>query len=220
MILCDLPYGTTNCAFDTIIPFEPLWQHYKRIIKDNGAIVLTACQPFTSALVMSNPEMFKYEWIWRKPQGTGFLNAKKQPLRNHESILVFYKKQPVYNPQFTKGKPYTTNRNKNTAQVYNHFETVDTVNVSGDRYPVTVLDCKRDKEKLFPTQKPVQLFEYLIRTYTNEGDTVLDNCAGSGTSGIACINTNRNYILMEKDEHYYNMIKERIASHRLLTCRA
>lgn len=209
MVLCDLPYGVTSRnKWDCIIPFEPLWKQYKRIIKENGVIALTAIQPFTSITVLSNLSWFKYEWIWRKQQGTGFLNAKKQPLRNHESVLIFYKQQPTYNPQFTEGKPYTCKSGKASSN-YNEQISVVTEN-EGKRYPLTVLDFAYDKKKLHPTQKPVALFEYMIKTYTNIGETVLDNCMGSGTTGVACKNLNRNFIGIELDENYFNIAKERI----------
>lgn len=210
MILCDLPYGTTACKWDTIIPFEPLWEQYKRIIKDNGAIVLTASQPFTSALVMSNPKMFKYDLVWTKSEGTGFYNANRMPLRAHEDILVFYKKLPDYNPQKTEGKPYTAKRGS-ASDVYVGKDLMVTENTTGDRHPLSWKLFKKDKDKTHPTQKPVALFEYLIKTYTNEGDLVLDNCAGSGTTGVACKNTNRNYILIEKEQEYIDIINKRLA---------
>lgn len=220
MILCDLPYGTTACKWDVIIPFDKLWGQYERVIKDNGAIVLTAAQPFTSALVMSNPSIFKYDWTWKKPRGTGHLNAKKQPMRDKEDILVFYKNQPIYNPQLEKGEPYTALKGGKVSKI---SEAGDTTygkfgngaefrnDNSGFRYPKQVIEFGVvERGTIHPTQKPVALFEYLIKTYTNEGDLVLDNCAGSGTTGIACINTNRNYILMEKEEKYFEIIKKRI----------
>jgi site-specific DNA-methyltransferase (adenine-specific) len=226
LILCDLPYGTTNCKWDTIIPFEPLWAQYKRIIKDNGAIVLTASQPFTSALVMSNPVMFKYEWIWEKNSPTGILTAKTQPMRNHENVLVFCEGKTTYNKQPTKsnisdralgksnGKDGLRRINETTGTVYKlaSGHQVLTENVS----PRTVLHfpvVPRSTGTLHPTQKPVTLFEYLVRTYTNEGDTVLDNCAGSGTTAIAAANTNRKWILIEKDPIYYEIACKRIAEH-------
>lgn len=213
MILCDLPYGTTACKWDTVIPFEPLWTQYKRIIKDNGAIVLTAAQPFTSALIMSNPKMFKYDWVWDKIKGTGFLNAKRMPMRNHESILIFYKKQPTYNPQKTHGhKKKESFRAKHLqTEVYGDMNN-DYTYSSTERYPRSIQAISTDTQNssLHPTQKPVALFEYLIKTYTNEGNTVLDNCGGSGTTGVACINTNRNYILMEKEQKYYDIILQRL----------
>jgi len=217
MILCDLPYGTTACKWDTIIPFEPLWAQYKRIIKDNGAIVLTASQPFTSALVMSNPAMFKYEWIWEKNKATGHLDSKKKPMKAHENILVFYISQPIYNPQGIIEKENPTiskgNRGKkgegSSGDVYG-FAGKDAIQAHTG-YPRTIQKIGVDmKAEFHPTQKPVALFEYLIRTYTNEGDMVLDNCAGSGTTAIACINTNRKYILIEKDAGYCEIIRNRI----------
>ena len=210
MILCDLPYGTTRNKWDTIIPLDKLWEQYDRITKDNGAIVLTAQTPFDKVLGMSNLETLKYEWIWTKYSGTGHLNAKKMPMKNHENILVFYKKLPTYNPQMTKGTPYTQKSGKASSN-YNPQERVTTVN-EGYRYPLTVQKFKSEKG-LHPTQKPVELFEYLIKTYTNEGETVLDNCMGSGTTAIACINTNRNYIGFELDKEYYKASIERINNH-------
>lgn len=207
MVLCDLPYGTTQNKWDSVIPFEPLWAHYKRICK--GAIVLSAMQPFTSALVMSNPATFKYQWVWRKPSGTGFLNAKKQPLRNHEDILVFYAQQPTYNPQFTEGKPYRQKQGSGSDNYGAVREGYETVN-SGTRCPLTVVDFNQGDKKVHPTQKPVALMEYLIRTYTNEGETVLDNCMGSGTTGVACVNTGRNFIGIEKDDKYFAIAQARI----------
>ena len=212
LILCDLPYGTTACKWDTIIPFEPLWEHYKRIIKDNGAIVLTASQPFTSALVMSNVKMFKYEWVWIKDAGTGFLNAKKYPLKNTENILVFCKGVHKYNPQMREGKPYTITRGRKSDNYGKDTKDIIITTNKGERYPLTSLNFKRDSNKLHPTQKPVALFEYLIKTYTNEGDLVLDNCAGSGTTGVACINLNRNFILIEKEQEYIDIINQRLSS--------
>lgn len=207
MILCDLPYGTVKCKWDNIIPFDLLWKEYDRIAKDTSPIVLTSAQPFTSSVVLSNPKIFKYEWIWEKEAGTGLLNAKKQPLRNHESICVFYKKQCLYNPQFTKGKPYTIKKGSDTS-CYGNSGNITTVN-NGFRYPKTIQRFNRDKG-MHPTQKPVALFEYLIKTYTNEGDLVLDNCAGSGTTGVACQNAKRNYILIEKEPEYITIINKRL----------
>ena len=210
MILCDLPYGTTRNKWDAVLPLGWLWDEYNRIIKDSGAIVLTAQTPFDKVLGASNIENLKYEWIWVKPSGTGHLNAKKMPLKNHENILVFYKKLPTYNPQMTKGTPYTQKSGRASSN-YNPQERVTTVN-EGYRYPLTVQKFKSEKG-LHPTQKPVELFEYLIKTYTNDGETVLDNCMGSGTTAIACINTNRNYIGFELDQEYYRASIERINNH-------
>lgn len=213
MILCDLPYGTTACKWDTIIPFKPLWREYERIIKDNGAIVLTGSQPFTSALVMGNPKMFRYEWIWEKSNGGGFLSANKMPLKRHENVLVFYKSLPTYNPQMTKGVKYSTTSSCGGG----HLGEVQSKKVAGwvtkndgQRYPISYQFFSNDVG-LHPTQKPVKLFEYLIKTYTNEGDLVLDNCAGSGTTGVACEITNRNSILIEKEPNYCDIIRNRLS---------
>src|ERR1035441_7611627 len=200
MVLCDLPYGVTaRNAWDTIIPFEQLWPEYNRLSR--GAVVLTAIQPFTSALVMSNAEQFKYEWVWSKQQGTGFLNAKKQPLRSHEQVLVFYRTQPTYNPQMRTGfKPYVCKSGRATT---NYGEQVSVVTESnGERYPITVVDFGYDKNKVHPTQKPVALMEYLIKTYTDAGDLVLDNCMGSGTTLVAARNTGRRAIGIDIEEKY------------------
>jgi site-specific DNA-methyltransferase (adenine-specific) len=219
MILCDLPYGTTACKWDTIIPFEPLWKEYKRIIKDNGAIVLTASQPFTSALVMSNPDMFRYEWIWEKQKGSNFANANKMPMRVHENVVVFYKHLPTYNPQKTntdssyyrkggvRNSPTKVMGEKSPAGHYL------TDGIRNGRFPRSIQKITSegmDKGSHHPTQKPVALFEYLIKTYTNEGDLVLDNCAGSGTTGVACKKTNRNFILIEKEEKYFKIAEDRL----------
>jgi site-specific DNA-methyltransferase (adenine-specific) len=219
MILCDLPYGTTACKWDTVIPFEPLWKGYKRLIKDNGAIVLTASQPFTSALVMSNPKWFKYDLVWDKILSTGHLNSNRMPLRRHESILIFYKSLPIYNPQkMYDGKKYHS-KYKLTENCggsnYGKARSVDNSEEnSGYKYPTSILPLQKIHNNLVihSVEKPVALFEYLIRTYTNEGDTVLDNCAGSGTTGVACINTNRKYILIEKDAGYCEIIRKRLAN--------
>ncbi len=213
MILCDLPYGTTACEWDTIIPFEPVWEQYERIIKDNGAIVLTASQPFTTILINSNIKHFRYSWVWEKEQGVNFLMAKKQPLKVHEDICVFSKKQTVYNPQMTEGKPYISGKG-DSGEVTGRVKKIQTKN-KGTRYPRSVIQFKRETG-LHPTQKPVALFEYLIKTYTNEGEVVLDNCIGSGTTAIACINTGRNFIGIEIDEKYVKIARERIEKHKKL----
>ncbi len=185
---------------------------YNRIAKDNTPIVLFSQMPFTATLVKSNYPLFKYEWIWQKQQGTGYLNAKKMPLKAHENILVFYKKLPLYNPQMRTGfKPYSCKRGKGTSNYNKHISVVSTSN--GERYPIDILEFTYDKQKLHPTQKPVALLEYLIKTYTNEGATVLDNCMGSGSTCVACINTNRNYIGFELNENYFNIAKERIKTY-------
>lgn len=211
MILCDLPYGTTRNSWDSVIPLELLWEQYERCIKDNGAIVLTAQTPFDKVLGVSNLPILKYEWIWVKQQGTGFLNAKKMPLKATENVLVFYKKPPTYNPQMRTGfKPYKCKSGKGSN---NYGEQVQvTTESNGDRFPLNWLEVEYDKQKLHPTQKPVALFEYLIKTYTNEGDLVLDNCAGSGTTGVACKNTGRNYILIEKEPEYIEIINKRLTT--------
>ena len=214
MILCDLPYGTTACKWDTIIPFEPLWEQYKRIIKDNGAIVLTASQPFTSALVMSNTKMFKYEWIWGKGRGTGFQIIKYKPLVSHENILIFGKGTIKYNPQMREREKPRVSKNKGTTRqmLVSNGKEYQAEKALDKKYPITEIQFSNNnqKDKLHPTQKPVALFEYLIKTYTSVGDTVLDNCAGSGTTGVACINTKRNYILIEKDPDYCKIAQDRI----------
>lgn len=210
MILCDLPYGTTRNKWDTVIPLEPLWEQYERITKEDGAIILTAQTPFDKVLGISNLNMLKYEWVWQKPQGTGHLNAKKMPMKNHENVLVFYKKLPAYNPQMRKGfKPYNQKSGRGSDN-YGEQKQVVTVN-NGERYPLTVIQFNQDKG-LHPTQKPIALMEYLIKTYTNEGETVLDNCMGSGTTGVACKKLNRKFIGIELDENYFNIARERIAS--------
>ena len=215
MILCDLPYGTTACKWDTVIPFEPLWEQYERVIKDNGAIVLTASQPFTTALINSNIKYFRYSWIWEKEQGVNFLMAKKQPLKVHEDICIFSKKQTIYNPQMTQGKPYISGKG-DSGEVTGKVKKIQAKN-SGTRYPKSVVQFKRETG-LHPTQKPVALFEYLIKTYTNENELILDNCMGSGTTAIACINTNRNYIGFEKDTTYFEIAKKRIEESQIGLC--
>lgn len=217
MILADLPYGTTNCKWDTIIPLEPLWEQYNRVIKDNGAIVLTAQTPFDKVLGVSNITNLRYEWIWEKTAATGHLNAKKMPMKAHENILVFYKKLPTYNPQKTDGHnpvnsytKYMATQNKGT--IYNSVAQEVTGGGNTDRYPRSVLLFPSDKQKtnIHPTQKPLSLMEYLVRTYTNEGDIVLDNCIGSGTTAVACKNTNRKFIGFELDKNYFDIANERI----------
>ena len=216
MILCDLPYGTTKNKWDSVIPLNKLWKQYERIIKDNGAIVLFSQMPFSAELVHSNLKLFKYEWIWQKDNGTGFLNAKKMPLKIHENILVFYKKLPLYNPQMRTGfKPYKCKQGRHSTN-YGAYEQGHITESNGERYPIDIIKFKKDSG-LHPTQKPVELLEYLIKTYTNEGETVLDNCMGSGSTGIACINTNRNFIGYELDEHYFQIAKERLEQHECKT---
>jgi len=261
MILCDLPYGTTNCKWDTVLPLDELWKEYNRVCKKNGAIVLTAAQPFTSALIMSNPKYFKYTWVWEKSKATGYLNSKKMPMKAHEDICVFYRKLPTYNPQMTQGKVYDKGIAHRPTDVYSQqgqkkrnarrkellkldsealeleLQThklssdgtnkeqierlVDLIkptkvhvkNTTGLRYPRTVQYFKtaESEGKVYhPTQKPLVLFEYLIKTYSNEGDLILDNCIGSGTTALACINTKRDYIGMELEQKYYDITLARI----------
>ena len=213
MILCDLPYGTTACKWDSVIPLEKLWEEYERIIKNNGAIALFAQTPFDKVLGSSNLKMLRYEWIWEKEQGTGNLNANKMPLKKHENILVFYKQLPTYNPQFISGTPYTITRGYNDNVIFGKTGTKDgyVTKNEGKRYPVSILKYKRDlKNRLHPTQKPVALLEYLIKTYTNEGEIVLDNCMGSGSTGEASLRTNRRFIGIEKDDKYFDIAYNRI----------
>lgn len=213
MILCDLPYGTTQNKWDAVIPFDPLWAEYRRVCR--GAIVLTAAQPFTSAVVMSNLRDFKYQWVWNKSKVTGVLNAKKQPLRNHEDVLVFYARQPTYNPQGVTACSIRAgtgvSRGKSSANYGKITQTEDgTYEQTATGYPRSVLLIPSEGKTVHPTQKPVALFEYLIRTYTNEGETVLDNCAGSGTTAVACERTNRRWLCIEKDEGYFQKAVDRI----------
>ena len=223
VILCDLPYGSTACKWDVIIPFEPLWEQYKRIIKDNGAIVLFGSQPFTSKLVNSNLDMFKYEIIWEKDKASNFMLAKRQIQKHHENVLVFYKNQCTYNPiKWDAGR---------ASNIGGSAPKLKKGGITGDaeigkynpkttlRYPKSILKFNTPKANdklnkcLHPTQKPVALLEYLIKTYTLEGETVLDNCMGSGSTGIACLNTKRNFIGIEKDEKYFEIAKKRIEEH-------
>jgi site-specific DNA-methyltransferase (adenine-specific) len=213
MILCDLPYGITVCKWDTPLPLELLWNEYERIIKKGAAIVLTATMPFGARLIMSNPKWFRHELIWEKDNGSNPLNANVCPMRVHENILVFCEKGTIYNPQKITGKPYyrpgPARALKNQNEASNRTEPIS----NGDRYPRSVLKIKRDYGLIHSTQKPTALFEWLIKTYSHERHLILDNCSGSGTTAISCINTKRNYICIEKDEHYYNASKERIANH-------
>ena len=214
MVLCDLPYGTTQNKWDAIIPFEPLWAHYWRVAKPNAAIVLTAQPPFDKLLGASQIRYLKYEWIWEKSKATGHLNAKKQPMKAHENVLVFYREQCPYFPQKTAGKPYVGKGGKspNSNSNYGNFEATREGSEDGSRYPRSVVYFSHVAQPLHPTQKPVALFEYLIRTYTNEGDTVLDNCSGSGTTAIAAINSGRRFVCIEQDVEYYyaslNQVRE------------
>ena len=213
MILADLPYGTTKNKWDSIIPLGKLWEQYERVIKGNGAIVLFGSQPFTTALNNSNTKLYRYEWIWIKNNSTGFQLANKRPMKKHEIISVFYNKQPTYNPQGLQ--PYgKVNKRGSMGDNWDEMSSNQYIQ-KYTNYPTQLLEYSYDKEKLHPTQKPVALFEYLIKTYTNEGETVLDNVMGSGTTGVACLNTNRRFIGMELDETYFNIAKARIESHEI-----
>lgn len=212
MILCDLPYGITGCRWDSLIPFPELWKQYERIIKPNGAIVLTSSQPFTTELISSNKKLFRYCWYWLKNQVTGFPFAKFQPLRCVEDICVFYKQKPTYNPQglIKLDKPIRTHNKRKVDFVYDSTTLSNSYITAYTNYPRQTLEIKCQREGLHPTQKPVALFEYLIKTYTKEGDLVLDNCMGSGTTAVACINTNRNFIGFEIDKNYWEIAYKRI----------
>ena len=211
MLLVDLPYGTTACKWDSVLPLEKLWEQYNRVCKKDAAMVFTAAQPFTTVLASSNISNFRYEWIWEKPQGTNPMNSKIMPLKAHENILVFYRIKPTYNPQMWYSTPYSGFKSDTAkiGEVYGEAQSKHRDNPEGSRYPKTILKYKQEKG-LHPTQKPVGLMEYLIKTYTNEGETVLDNTMGSGTTGLACINNNRNFIGIEMDEKYYKIAEERI----------
>lgn len=214
MVMADLPYGTTQNKWDSMIPLEPLWCEYRRVCKKNAAIVLTASQPFTSVLIASNLGEFKYCWTWDKVNRvSGHLNAKKQPMRIVEDVVVFYQNQPIYLPQMVKGKPYTAKSKGAKSSCYGaQTDEVVTVN-DGNYYPRNLISIPADERgtvgRIHPTQKPVALMEYLIRTYTNEGETVLDNTMGSGTTGVACINTGRKFIGIERDPEYFKIAQSR-----------
>jgi len=216
MVMVDLPYGTTACKWDSIIPLDFLWEQYNRICKKNAAMLFTSAQPFTTTLASSNINNFRYEWIWEKPQGTNPMNAKVMPLKSHENILVFYRSKPTYNPQMWYSTPYSgfSSDTSKIGEVYGNQQSKHRDNPEGSRYPKTVLKFKQEKG-LHPTQKPVGLMEYLIKTYTNEGDTVLDNTMGSGTTGVACVNCNRSFVGIEMDKKYYQISKERFNVGRL-----
>ena len=230
MILCDLPYGTTSCKWDSIIPFEPLWEQYKRIIKDNGAIVLFGQQPFTTLLISSNINEFRHNIIWHKDKCANFIHAKNQPRKTTEDIIVFSKEgsgfvhnsknKCTYNPQMISRKPRKqmkeTKRSENIIEIRGDscsFKQGEDF-IADKSYPENIVYFKTEhKNRLHPTQKPVDLLEYLIKTYTNENEIVLDNCMGSGSTGVACINIDRNFIGMEKDEKYFEIAKDRIEKH-------
>lgn len=224
MILCDLPYGkVTHNKWDNIIPFDDLWKEYKRVIKEHGAITLFGQNAFSAKLILSNEGMYRYTLVWDKVRTTGFLNANRMPLRKHEDILVFYKKLPTYNPQMTEGGEPSHSRGKkwenkgnsmDDGKIYGSYNHVNYTKSqdSNMKYPTSIITVSNivNKDRLHPTQKPVALLEYLIRTYTNENETILDNCMGSGSTGVACVNTNRDFIGMELEEKYFDIAKERI----------
>ena len=217
MILCDLPYGLTASKWDAVIPNDLLWEQYERVIKENGAIVLFGNEPFSSHLRMSNIKSYRYDWKWDKVRGANFATVNRRPFNSFEDIMVFYKKQPTYNPQFWQGKPYEQKQGYVGEGKQTGLSRKEVVTKSdGRRYPLSIIRFSKENG-LHPTQKPVPLFEYLIKTYTNEGETVLDNCMGSGTTAIACINTDRNYIGFELDKTYYEKSLERIKGHETQT---
>lgn len=219
MILCDLPYGTTACKWDTVIPFEPLWEHYWRVAKPNAAIVLTASQPFTSALIGSQIERFKYCWVWDKKIPSGMSYARFQPMRQHEDVLVFCKGRTPYNAQMIKRDAPITGGGMSKGETTNNQNLVALKKTYDFKNPTTILKFdKVRKSSAHPTQKPVALFEYLIKTYTNPGETVLDNCAGSGTTAIAAERTGRRWLCIERDMDYYEKACERVKDeiHRLI----
>jgi len=216
-IICDLPYGTTQNKWDSILPLDELWKQYERIIKDSGMICLTGAEPFTSTLITSNKKMFKYDLIWDKKLSSGFLNAKRMPLRRHEQILCFYKKLPTYNPEMVirgkiRKKGITTETGKHTSN-YGKFE--NSVVENNEYYPTSIIEISNANRnaKEHPTEKPIELMEYLIKTYTNEGDTVLDNAMGSGTTNLACLKLNRKSIGIEKEKQYYDVAVRRLSSY-------
>ena len=220
LILCDLPYGTTQCKWDSIIPLDQLWEQYHRVAKDNSAFVLTANEPFTSILITSNLKNYKTKWVWDKVKSNGFLNAKRQPMRRYEEIVVFYRKQCVYNPQMTKGervrRKQAYNTNSGTGEMcYGKFQ--NTVSYNDDKYPTNIIQISNasQKNKLHPTEKPVALFEYLIRTYSDPGAVILDNCIGSGTTAIATLNVgeDRKFIGFEIDQAYFSIASDRVSKH-------
>ena len=223
MILCDLPYGTTKNKWDSVLPFDKMWKQYDRIIKENGCIALFADGMFMSDLMQSNKKLWRYNLVWDKELISGFLNANRMPLRSHEEICIFYKKLPTYNPQFTDGEPlhgmgtkFSQEKNKNNN--YGNFDSCNNPSAkrTGDtkKYPKSIVKFPRPAScvMIHPTQKPVELLEWLIKTYTNENDFVLDNCMGSGSTGVAAVGINRNFIGMELEEKYFNIAKERIES--------
>ena len=215
MILCDLPYGTTACKWDTVIPFEPLWAQYRRIAKRNAAIVLTASQPFTTALIASNMREFRYCWVWDKKKPGNIFLAKHQPMKVHEDVVVFSRDRHAYNPQMVPRDAVKVSKNYGTGESIGGTRMPESkVYTHTHKYPTSIIEASNASQrgKAHPTQKPVALMEYLIRTYTNEGDVVLDNCMGSGTTGVACINTGRRFVGIERDDKYFAIASERIAA--------
>ena len=210
MILCDLPFASTRNKWDCLIPFEELWKHYERIIKDNGAIVLFCDGMFTAKLLISNPKLWRYNLVWDKQRGCDFLNANVKPLKSHEDIAVFYKKKPTYNKQYWYSTPYKCTKNGSLSTNYGFRNEAFSESEDGKRNPLSILSFPRDSDRLHPTQKPVPLLEWLIKTYTNEGDLILDNCCGSGSTGVACINTNRRFIGIELNDEYLKIAEERL----------
>ena len=214
MILCDLPYGVTQCKWDSVIQLDPLWEQYKRITKNNAAIVLFGAGLFTAKLIMSNAKMFRYDLVWEKNQGTDYLNSNSKPMRRHENICVFYKHKPTYNKQYEVGKPYKSlHRKEKNSVLWGAHESIPTYS-DGRRNPTSILRFNIERG-LHPTQKPIALLEWLIKTYTNAGETVLDNCMGSESTGVACMNTGRNFIGIEIDEGYFAIAEKRIEEARL-----
>ena len=212
MILCDLPYGTTKCRWDTPLPLDELWEQYLRVTKERAAIVLTASQPFTSVLICSNLKHYRYNWVWEKSKASGYLNAKRMPLKAHEEVCIFYKKPPIYNPQFWESTPYNKGEAHRPTEVYGKQKSV-LVKSDGQRYPRSVQYFKTAESEgktRHATQKPLALFEYMIETYTNPGDLVLDSCIGSGTTAVAAKRLKRNYIGIDKDPEYVIISKERL----------
>jgi DNA modification methylase len=219
LVLADLPYGKTRCCWDSIIPFEPLWAHYRRLLKPRGAVVLTASQPFTSILVMSNPEWYRETLVWEKTRPNGVANANRYHLKAHEDIVIFSPRLPTYNPQMADAKSRVESQQKVKGHPSSGYQTdrLRSFDNGGAAYPRSVIRfANPNHANVHPTQKPVPLFEYLIRTYSNEGDTVLDNVMGSGTTGLACLNTGRNFIGIEKHEPYFRIAQQRLAPFHLI----
>ena len=215
-IICDLPYGMTKNNWDSVLPIDKLWKEYNRIIKDNGAIILFGNQPFSSKLIVSNLKMFRYSLVWEKNKFSDFLNAKRKPMKTNEDILIFYKKQPTYNIQYWYGEPYkrwNTQEAVDKQTNYENHKLYVSESKDGKRLPTTVLKFNRVERPSHPTEKPVELLEWLIKSYTNEGDMVLDNTMGSGTCGLAAIKNNRKFIGIEKEKQYYDVAVRRASEY-------